>query len=165
MTVLALLGVAFVSALVPVVNLEVYLGAMALFRESGGWWPVAGLGLVAAVGQLAGKTLFYFAGRGVITLPKRFRKPVLEAAVTTERPRRERTVAAMKVWRQRVEDRPWLSVVFVGTSASVGLPPFALVSVAAGALRIPLPIFLIAGLAGRWARFVTVLALVQVSTG
>jgi len=117
------------------------------------------------VGQLAGKTLFYFAGRGVITLPKRFRKPVLEAAVTTERPRRERTVAAMKVWRQRVEDRPWLSVVFVGTSASVGLPPFALVSVAAGALRIPLPIFLIAGLAGRWARFVTVLALVQVSTG
>lgn len=156
MTVLSVLAVAFVSALVPVVNLEIYLGGTALLGGSRTWWEVTGLALVAAVGQLAGKTLFYLAGRGALTLPKRLRP---------ERPRRHRTAARMLRWQQRMQQRPWLSAAFVGTSAAVGLPPFALVSVAAGSLRIPLGVFLGAGLVGRWARFAVVLAAVQVSTG
>lgn len=162
MTVLALLTVAFVSALVPVVNLEVYLGGMALLGASGSWWEVAGLAAVAAVGQLAGKTLFYLAGRGVITLPRRIRVPT---GHTGADPRRARIAERMSRWQRRLQERPWLSAGLVGASASVGLPPFALVSVAAGSLRIPLPVFVLAGMAGRWVRFAAVLALVQASAG
>lgn len=162
MSVLALLTVAFVSALVPVVNLEVYLGGMALLGVSGSWWEVTGFAAVAAVGQLAGKTLFYLAGRGALSLPRRIRVP---AASTAESPRRARVAARMSRWQGRLQKRPWLAAGLVGTSASVGLPPFALVSVAAGSLRIPLPVFVLAGLAGRWVRFVAVLALVQASAG
>lgn len=61
---LTLLAVAFVSALVPVVNLEIYLGGMALLGHSLGAWELAGLAGIAAVGQIVGKTLFYFGGRG-----------------------------------------------------------------------------------------------------
>lgn len=160
MSLLTLLAVAFVSALVPVVNLEVYLGGIALLGASQSWWEVAGLAGVAAVGQLAGKTLFYLAGRGVLTLPRRLR-----AAGSTERSRQRRIAARMARWQGLVERRRWLSGALVGTSASVGLPPFALVSVAAGSLRVPLPVFVLAGLAGRWARFAAVLALVQASAG
>lgn len=165
MIVLTLLGVAFLSALIPVVNLEVYLGGMALLGDSRSWWEITVLSGVAAVGQMVGKTLFYFVGRGVITLPRRLRTPAVATGDKPPRPRQARIAARMVRWQQQVEQRPWLSVGLVGVSASVGVPPFALVSVAAGALRIPLAIFLVAGLIGRWARFAFVLAVVQVSTG
>ncbi len=114
------------------------------------WWEVAGLAAIAAIGQLAGKTLFYLAGRGVLPLP-RLLPASIHAGANSSLPHREsRTARALARWKKRIEDQRWLAPVFVGTSASVGLPPFALVSAAAGALRISLPVFLIAGLAGRW---------------
>lgn len=162
---LTLLGVAFVSALIPVVNLEVYLAGAALFGESRNGWQVAVLAAVAAAGQLTGKTLFYLAGRGVLSLPRRLRHRVPSASETSPSASQTRVAARLDRWNQRIQRRPWLSAVFVGTSASVGLPPFALVSVAAGALRVSLPVFLLAGLVGRWARFAVVLILVQSAGG
>ena len=158
---LTLLAVAFVSALVPVVNLEIYLGGVALLGQPLNGWEMAGLAAVAAAGQLAGKTLFYFAGRGVLTLPRRFLPAALTDGSTSAR--RTRMAARMRRWKQQIQDRRWLSGVLVGASAAGGLPPFALVSVAAGTLRVPLPVFVMAGLAGRWVRFAVVLALVQAS--
>lgn len=162
MTLLALLGVAFVSALVPVVNLEVYLGGLALLGASTGAWDIAILSGVAAVGQMVGKMLFFLAGRGVLTLPGRLGHDRVGKPPT---PRRERNAARLTRWQERVQARPWLATVFVGGSASVGLPPFAVVSVLAGTMRVPLAVFAAAGLVGRWARFAVVLALVEVSAG
>ncbi|MBA3798147.1 MAG: hypothetical protein M3446_01475 [Actinomycetota bacterium] len=163
MSSLTLLGVAFLSALVPVVNLEIYLGGAMLLDGPQSWWEVAGLAAIAAIGQLAGKTLFYLAGRGVLSLPRLLPASVHAGANSSLPQRESRTARALARWKKRIENHRWLSPVFVGTSASVGLPPFALVSAAAGALRISLLVFLIAGLAGRWVRFIAVLALVQVS--
>lgn len=162
MTLLALLGVAFVSALVPVVNLEVYLGGLALLGASAGAWDIAILSGVAAVGQMVGKLLFFLAGRGVLTLPGRLRHDRVSKPPT---PRRARNAARLARWQERVQARPWLATAFVGGSASVGLPPFAVVSVLAGTMRVPLAVFAAAGLVGRWARFAVVLTLVQVSAG
>ncbi len=169
---LILLAVAFLSALIPVVNLEIYLGGMVLLGHFSSVWQLAGLAAIAAVGQLAGKTLFFFGGRGVLNVSWWRRAPheVMpdrggSARQTRIAARQARIAAGLSRWRQRLQEHPRLSAVFVGASASVGVPPFALVSVAAGALRISLPVFLVAGLAGRWARFAAVLALVQASGG
>lgn len=160
MILLTLLGVAFLSALVPVLNLEVYLGGLAVFGDDAGVWDVVVLSGVAAVGQMAGKMLFFLAGRGVLVLPKRLRHD----AAKPPSPRRARAAARLARWQERVEARPWLATGFVAVSASVGIPPFAVVSVLAGTMRVPLVVFAVAGLLGRWARFAFVLAVVGVST-
>jgi len=54
---------------------EVYLGGAVLLGESRSAWGVAGLAGIAAVGQLADKTLFYLAGRGALRLPRLFGTP------------------------------------------------------------------------------------------
>ncbi len=64
---LTLLAVAFVSALVPVVNLEIYLGGVVLLGQSRSAWELVALAGIAAAGQLAGKAFFYLGGRGVLT--------------------------------------------------------------------------------------------------
>lgn len=160
MTLLTLLGVAFLSALIPILNLEVYLGGLAVFGEDAGVWDVVVLSGVAAIGQMAGKMLFFLAGRGVLLLPKRLRHD----DARPPSPRRARAAARLVRWQERVEARPWLATGFVAVSASVGIPPFAVVSVLAGTMRIPVLVFAVAGLLGRWARFAFVLAVVGVST-
>lgn len=161
MILLTLLGVAFLSALVPIINLEVYLGGLAIFGDDPGFWGVVTLSGVAAAGQMVGKVLFFLAGRGVITLPARL-KPSTTAAPSG---RRTRNAARLARWQERVQDRPWLATAFVGLSASVGIPPFAVVSVLAGTMRVPLSVFVVSGLIGRWVRFGVVIALVGASTG
>ncbi|MEJ7771724.1 MAG: hypothetical protein WKF51_07465 [Geodermatophilaceae bacterium] len=126
---------------------------------------MAGLAGIAAVGQLAGKTLFYLAGRGPLRLPRLFGTPPTEVPGAPRTAAQTRIAASVARWKLRIHRRRWLSAVFVATSASVGLPPFALVSVAARAQRISLPVFVLAGLSGRCARFAAVLALVQISSG
>ncbi|MBA3294840.1 MAG: hypothetical protein H0T40_14180 [Geodermatophilaceae bacterium] len=161
---LSLLAVAFVSAFIPVVNIEIYLAGVSLLGEPRSGWQVAGLAAVAAAGQLAGKTLFFLAGRGVLTLPRRWRTPVQSpSGPSASAAAPSRVAVSLDRWSQRIQRRRWLSVIFIGTSASVGLPPFALVSVAAGALRVSLPVFLLSGLSGRWLRFAAVLVLVRLT--
>ena len=60
-------------------------------------------------------------------------------------------------WRERTHDRPVVASLFVFVSAATGVPPFAILSVLAGQLRMNLPLFLAIGLVGRWLRFVAVL--------
>ncbi|CAA9432942.1 MAG: hypothetical protein AVDCRST_MAG35-2737, partial [uncultured Quadrisphaera sp.] len=71
----ALLAVA--SAVVPVVNLEVTLLGVSAASRAPGWV----LALTAAVGQVAGKTLYYLVGAGVIA-----RVPGLRRARRAARP-------------------------------------------------------------------------------
>ncbi|MBA3524285.1 MAG: hypothetical protein H0T85_06995 [Geodermatophilaceae bacterium] len=161
MTVLALLGVAFLSALIPVVNLEVYLGGVAAVVEDISVAGVVWLSLVAAVGQMFGKLLFFYAGRGDIRLPARMRRH------TAPKPGRRwaRAQEQLARWRVRVQERPVMAAALVFLSASVGIPPFALVAVAAGTMRVPTLVFLLTGTLGRWLRFGLVLGGVELLIG
>jgi membrane protein YqaA with SNARE-associated domain len=140
---LGLALVAFVSALVPVVNIEAYLGLRVAVADVDQVWL---LGLAAAVGQMLGKLVWYQLGASSLGWGWVRRG--------MERPRRQEM---LRVWRRRTEQRPVVAALVVLGSAVTGLPPFALVSVLAGQLRMNLPLFALVGLAGRWLRFTAVL--------
>jgi membrane protein YqaA with SNARE-associated domain len=141
-------GVGLLSALIPVVNAELYLLGIVATAS-----PVAGVGAVAglAVGQVAGKVcLFVAARRG-------------RAAGTRWRGRHSPADGEPAAWRRKLTgwaggglsllDRglPAAGVLFA--SAAVGLPPLAVTTVAAGARRTPVSLFVACALSGRLVRF------------
>lgn len=132
--------VCFIAGLVPLVNAEVFLVGVSMFAIT----SPAQLPLVAAcaaVGQMTAKVMLYYAGMGMFELPRgRFRE------------RLERARSKIERWQRR----PYL---IYAVSASVGLPPFYLVSLAAGALRIGFRAFCAIGLAGRFLRFAVIVAI------
>lgn len=139
----SLLAIAFVSAMVPLVNIEAYLGLRAAVAEVDDVWL---LGFVAAAGQMVGKVLWYFIGSSSLEwgwIKRRVEKPKSQ----------ERLVR----WRTRTEERPLLAGALVFVSALTGFPPFAILSVLAGQLRMQLSLFVLLGLAGRWLRFSAIL--------
>jgi len=139
----SLLVIAFVSALVPLVNIEAYLGLRAAVAEVDDVWL---LGFVAAAGQMLGKVLWYYVGAS--SLEWRWIKRRVDRPKAQERLTR---------WRTRTDERPVLAGALVFASALSGLPPFAILAVLAGQLRMSLALFLVLGLMGRWLRFVAVL--------
>jgi membrane protein YqaA with SNARE-associated domain len=129
------LATAFTSGFVPVLNLEAFLaGAAALSSEA----TLLLVVVPATVGQMAAKTLLYLGGRGLVELPWGAPSRVRESAA--------RLAAAPR------------SAGVVFSSALVGLPPFYLVSVGAGAMRVPPLVFVGLGTVGRFLRFAAVFA-------
>jgi membrane protein YqaA with SNARE-associated domain len=134
---IATLGAAFLSGFVPIVNIEVYLvGAAALLPGC----PPLVVVAAAALGQMAAKTVLFLGGRGLVGLPAGHGARALAAA-------------------SRLAARGRSTPALVFTSALTGLPPFYVVSVAAGMLGFRTGHFLLAGLAGRLLRFSAVFAL------
>ncbi|MDQ3152742.1 MAG: hypothetical protein M3R63_13820 [Actinomycetota bacterium] len=131
------------SALVPVVNAELYLVGLMTQRPELAWWLV---GLAAAAGQMLGKLVYYYAGRGTLQLPARLRR---KADKGTEG-RWSRWLAR---FRATCRQRPVWTAGVLFTSASVGLPPFLAVAVLAGVAEIRVAVFLTTGLTGRFVRF------------
>lgn len=126
----------FTSGFLPFVNVEAYLlGAAALFPES----PLLLVVVPATVGQMAAKSLLYLGGRGLVGLPRRYCDRALAVG-------------------SRLAAGEGRSAGVVFSSALAGLPPFYLVSVAAGALRVSPRVFLLTGTAGRFLRFAAVFA-------
>ena len=131
----ATLAAAFLSGFVPLVNIEAYLlGAAALLPGA----PALVVVVPAALGQMAAKAVLFLGGRGLVRLPLKARDRAIAAAA-------------------RLGTRRPPALVF--TSALTGLPPFYVVSVAAGMLGFRPGPFLLAGLAGRLLRFGAVFAL------
>ncbi|SFQ05908.1 membrane protein YqaA, SNARE-associated domain [Amycolatopsis arida] len=154
------LGVAFGSAIVPLVSVEVFVLGLLSSDPSIPWLAV---GSVVAVGQVAGKLLFYLAARGSIRLPR-----VLHDRLHRQRPpssRRDRwrvRTKRVRVWvealRERCHRHPhWMTGTY-GVSAVLGLPPYMATTVLAGLVRMPLSTFVAAGLLGRFVRFSTLAA-------
>lgn len=133
------------SALVPFVNAEVY--AVALSTQAGPVLAVA-CAVALAVGQTGGKWLWYLSGR---TGGDRWRR-----RRGVKSPDREVDVGRRARLQERLRDRR-SSAAVVLLSGSVGLPPLALVAVAAGATRMRAGDFLACCLAGRTVRFCVVL--------
>jgi membrane protein YqaA with SNARE-associated domain len=138
---LFLIGVA--SALVPLVNLEAYLGVRAAVASVSGLWA---LSFVAAAGQMIGKLVWYYLGASALNwgwVRRRVEEP--------------KNAARLELWRERTHERPLVAGSLVFVSAFSGVPPFAVLSVLAGQLRMSLMLFITLGLAGRWLRFAAVL--------
>lgn len=134
---IATLGAAFLSGFVPIVNIEAYLvGAAAMLPGC----PALVVVVAATLGQMAAKTVLFLGGRGLVTLPSRHGERVLAAAA-------------------RLAARRRSAPALVFTSALTGLPPFYVVSVAAGMVGFRAGQFLLAGFAGRFLRFGAVFAL------
>ncbi|MGH8794621.1 MAG: VTT domain-containing protein [Stackebrandtia sp.] len=136
-----------VSALVPVVNAEAYVGGAGALPGNAAVLAVAA---VAAAGQMVGKLAYFWLGQNSLNWPWIRNK--------TESPKWK---AAFDRWQRRIDGNRWSAGGILFASASAGLPPFAVMSVLAGQLRMSLPLFLVVGFVGRFARFAAVLGLVD----
>jgi len=120
------------SAIIPVMHAEAYLIAASLLTPPELAWPLV---IAATAGQMLGKVGMYGAGRGALRIPGERMQRLIGQATARYRGRKEVGNA----------------MIFV--SAASGLPPFYVVSVAAGMLRFPLLPFILFGFAGRFIRF------------
>jgi membrane protein YqaA with SNARE-associated domain len=142
------LGYCVLSALVPLFNTELYLVGLAAAQPQLHWGL---LGLTAAVGQMIGKVVFYYTGRGVLMLPARLRRD-------PDQQRAGQWARQLRRFQEFSQQRRIWTVGMLLASALIGLPPFAAASVLAGLARIRLVTFLVTGLAGRFVRFAAVAA-------
>lgn len=139
-----LLGLAFGfgSALVPLFNAEAY----AVTSVARSPWLVVPIIIALATGQTAGKLMLFEAARRGST---RFKAAPKFRALSSGR------------WASRIQhalQEPRTALPMVLTSAGLGLPPLALVSVAAGAAGQPRRGFALMCFAGRTFRFTALAA-------
>lgn len=139
-------GTALVGSVLPVVNIELYLIGVLSVMDGLPWWALA---LAATVGQLAGKTLFFLAGRGSVRLGERLGR-------MTRLGKDNRTARWLEQFRRKAEQRPvWgLAVLFLG--AVTGIPPFTVMSFVSGTAGVRLLGFLGVSFVGRAAHFLAV---------
>lgn len=140
--VVSVTGLAVASALVPLINIEAIVALTVTQGDAPAWVVV----LVSSLGQMAGKLVWYYGGREL----ERFR-------FVARRMEKPRAKAALERWRCRTEGRPWYAAGLLLVSSVVGIPPYAVIAVLAGALRIPVVVFLLTGLVGRAIRFAAVI--------
>jgi membrane protein YqaA with SNARE-associated domain len=132
------------SALIPILNVEAYLAAVAIKAQNLSDWQLAAVG---AGGQTAGKLLWYLAGTQSLRL--RWIRQKMET---------EKWQLSYARWHERIVGRPLFAGAISFTSAVTGFPPLAVIAVLAGTLRMNLAIFLGTVLVGRTIRFWLVLA-------
>ena len=134
-----------VVAIVPVFPVEPYVIAMAAATRG---WAVP-IGIAAALGQAAGKTVVLLGTRGAVKAAwiQRF------AGRWSKRP------AAQGRFLRRVNaglDRPLLAAPIVFLAASTGVPPLAIVVFYAAKTRMSWVLFLLVALLGRSIYFIAI---------
>jgi membrane protein YqaA with SNARE-associated domain len=122
-----------VSAIVPWVNAELIVLSLPVLAPSRS--TLALLLLVATAGQMTGKVAVYWAARGGARVPS------------------PRVARLLERWRPRFAASRRSAAGFVVLSSAVGIPPFFVTTLAAGALRMNLTEFIAAGTCGRLLRF------------
>jgi membrane protein YqaA with SNARE-associated domain len=147
---LATFGVAVASALFPLINIEAYIAGIAAAGEVSGIWSVS---VVAAAGQTFGKIFWYEIGRSSMKwkyIQKKMESP--------------RWQAQYDKWTSRIDDRPWLGMALLFLSATLGVPPLAIMAVLAGQLHFHRLWFYVTTFVGRALRFAAVLGGVDLLT-
>lgn len=134
---LTTLAVCFVSAIIPLINAELYVLALAAALPRGLFLPIV---TAAAAGQILGKMVMYLAGRGLYLLPAGWLRRKLDVI--------ERTAAGYRT----AEDLTLFA------SAVVGIPPLYVMSVACGMLHYRLVRFAAIAFGGRLIHFAVVFA-------
>lgn len=148
---LTVIAVAFVSAFLPVVNIETYVVVMAAaFREHGDLRQLLVLAAAATIGQMAGKYVWYEAGRNSARWPWLQRK--------LERPA---IAARLEKWTTWADHHRKVAGLVLFASACTGLPPFLIMSIVAGRLKFSRVVFIATGVIGRFLRFLIAAGLVE----
>jgi membrane protein YqaA with SNARE-associated domain len=129
------LGFGVVSAVVPIFNMEAYITVVYARTHSHGALELAFIG---SLGQNVGKLVWYYISRGALDLPW-LRKRM-------DTPRRQEQYER---WRRQVSGRPFFSGLLTFVSAAAGFPPFFVMAMVAGTLRMNVFVFFFSGLAGR----------------
>lgn len=161
------LGVAFGSAVFPLMSIEVFVIGLVSSEPTVPWLAI---GAVVATGQVAGKLVYYLGARGSIRLPQ-----MLHNRLHRQRPpsaRRERWRARTKLVRAKIEavrerchrHPHWMTGTY-GVSSILGMPPLMATTVLAGLARMRMSLFLTAGFLGRFIRFSALAAAPAVFTG
>jgi membrane protein YqaA with SNARE-associated domain len=141
--VLTTLVVAFGSAVIPFINIEAYLAAVAAAIQDVGVWWVAG---AAALGQTAGKVGLYYAADWAMRLPW------IKKKMSTPK-----WAASYARWSGWINAHPNQTGVLLFASASVGFPPLYVIAVLAGQLKVNIWLFVTTCLVGRYIRFLVIL--------
>jgi membrane protein YqaA with SNARE-associated domain len=139
------------SALIPILNVEAYLAAVAIKAHHLSDWQLAAVG---GAGQGAGKVLWYVAGTQSLRI--RWIQQKMET---------EKWQLSYERWHERIVGRPVLAGGISFTSAVTGFPPLAVIAVLAGTLRMNFAIFIVTVFIGRTIRFWLVLAGVSMLFG
>ncbi len=131
----------FVSGFLPLVSVEAYLAVVSAISPRSVVLPVI---ILSTVGQMTAKSIMYLSGLGFLKLPiGRYEKRIEEVREKFEK------------WAGRSE-----FLIFV--SALTGLPPFYVVTIVAGMLKLNFPRFFIVSFTGRLLRFAVVVYFPQV---
>lgn len=140
-------GLAFLAAtlsgLVPVLNIEVYLVGAVFALDDG---ALVAMAVMAGLGQTLGKVPYYYVGRGSLSTPWLRRR--------AETPGKWAARAAR--WRHKAEERPVWGMGLLALSSFASVPPFMVISVLAGVVRMNLWWFCVVTFVTRTARFLLV---------
>ena len=136
----AMFALAVASGVIPLINAEVVLITAVLAAP--GPFALAALLLVlaAATGQMVAKSAVYLGGVGIARMSRGGLREAIER------------------YRARCEARSTAPMALLFVSATVGIPPFYVVSVIAGSLSISFARFVAVGFIGRLVRFAAVAA-------
>jgi len=140
---LATFGVGVVSAAFPLVNMEVFITGLGVAVGEPNIWFIA---LSGGLGQAVGKIPWYEASRRSMDwgyIRKKMEKPKWK--------RRYDKVRSVS------EERPWVGMAMLFSSALVAVPPLAITTVLAGQLRFSRPLFYLAIVVGRTLQFAALL--------
>lgn len=139
MLLLATLGVSIASALLPFVNIEAYmivLGAKITPAQA----PM--YAVVGGIGQTIGKVIWYYVALKSVNSAwarKKLESPKMKASIAK--------------WHARTESNPWVAAAVMFAAAFGGIPPLLAMAVVAGAIAMPLWVFVPTTLVGRILRF------------
>ena len=132
------------SAFVPLVNAELIILSAATMGPRHLAAPCI---LLVTLGQMVGKSVIFMAGRGAISIPW---------LVSAEKLRKA---------SRRIDEGGRTGDLVLFASASAGLPPFYLTSVACGMLRMSFLRFAAVGFTGRLIRFSALAVFPQLAGG
>ncbi len=153
-------GVAFGSAIIPLISIEVFVIGLVTQQPHISWWWI---GLAVAVGQVLGKMFYFLAARGDWHLPawlKRKERPEKPLS-----PFRAKWKVRLEWVRDRCHRHPHWMFGTHAVSSVVGIPPFMFTTVLAGLAGMSSWLFITTGMIGRFTRFSILAASPALMTG
>lgn len=133
-------AVCVVGSFIPLINTEVYLLSVSALSPAEFMGPLV---VAATVGQMAGKVAMFYGGRGI------------------GRMRSARVRLHVSRMRRRLQRRPNVARFTLFSSATLGLPPLYVVSIACGTIGMGILSFVLIGSVGRLIHFAIVAMLPQ----
>ncbi|HWC79168.1 MAG TPA: hypothetical protein VG756_04310 [Pseudonocardiaceae bacterium] len=165
---LVTLLVAIGSALFPPLSVELFIVTLAARHPQ---YPALLLGAIVAIGQIAGKLLYFYAGRGSLHLPAFIHRSAGKTKAGNENGVPAANIkpesGPLRAWhrfanqcrrgwawlRMKCHAHPKWMMASTATSAVIGIPPFMATTVLAGLAGLSLRAFILSSLPARFVRF------------